>query len=301
MDTSAPATEHRVQCPACGGQIHSVASRCKHCRMDLRAAGTRARAIPLTALPSLDVAVGPTGSNTPSTGATTGPAKAHQRDVQWAANVVALPSSEVVQRGAAAERKPWWRHWPMAVIILALLAIGYSIYLLAVPPSSLSGRSKRVNMPAHSDTDTNMDTNPLPEKIAPPPPPMPNGNPPPPAVVPFDPWSGAPDPDIDVAPSPKPLDDDSPGPTSATAFAVTLTEKLCRKLATCGNVSSSDCKIVSTIVKPLAQVQCAVNTSKAKSCFEAIDQIGCGDGDLAAMMPILQTCLGALDCDSDVQ
>jgi hypothetical protein len=279
MDRPASAIEHRVYCPACGGQIHSVASRCKHCRMDLRAAGKRARAVPLTALPSLDAVV--PGANS----ATTGPAKAHQRDLQWAANVVALPSSEVVQSGAAVTSKPWWRHWPMAVIVLALLAIGYSLYLLLVPPSHSGTKTKRVTAPARSD----MDTNPMP---------APNVNPPPPAVVPFDPWSAAPAPD-DLPPPLKPLDDDPPVGTSA-AFAVTLTEKLCKKLAACGNISPNDCKFVSTLVKPLAQVQCAVNTSKVTQCYQSIDNLNCKDGDIEAMMTVLQSCLVSVDCNVDV-
>ena len=119
----------RVPCPLCGGLIHPVAGRCKHCKEDLsqfRAGRPQAAA----ALPALNGA-------RPATSRERSPA--HARDVPGTnghapAIPVAIRAREGSQpilpprptgrsmRGARAARA-LWKSWPMLVIGVAVLAI----------------------------------------------------------------------------------------------------------------------------------------------------------------------------------
>src|SRR5690242_18239476 len=72
---SSAAVEPRMACPACGGQVHPIAGRCKHCRADLnrlRAGGGAAARAPAVAKPAL-VALGG-GNGHGANGASTPPA-----------------------------------------------------------------------------------------------------------------------------------------------------------------------------------------------------------------------------------
>ena len=107
--------EARVPCPLCGGLIHPVAGRCKHCKQDLTAlrSGRPSAAAPLPAL-------------------------------QQAAPVATLVANESSQpilpprpTGRLATMQPGpraaWASWPVIVIIIAVIAILVAVVVRAWP------------------------------------------------------------------------------------------------------------------------------------------------------------------------
>jgi hypothetical protein len=80
-------------CPRCGGQIHAIASRCKHCKAELVAPPAAAQS---------DVA-------RPQPVTTRSPPPGH----------AALPAASA-----------WSRRWPLIAVALALLVIGASVGVL---------------------------------------------------------------------------------------------------------------------------------------------------------------------------
>src|SRR4051812_24490750 len=113
------ARDARVPCPLCGGLVHPIAGRCKHCKADLGAyrAARPAASTPLPALhPAASGAPGPT---------------AHAVAVPPAAQAI-LPS----RPPRASTRQPAgsaWRSWPVVVIVVAMMAIVAAVVLMVWP------------------------------------------------------------------------------------------------------------------------------------------------------------------------
>jgi hypothetical protein len=139
-------SEARVPCPLCGGLIHPVAGRCKHCKEDLtsfRSGRPQAAAV----LPALM-------GNGKSNGHIVAPIP-----VAKEASQPILPPRESMSMTAAQDRPSAWRRWPVVVMVLAAVAIvGAVVVMVWLPPSS--GEHSRALPPPPAPE--HMQTNPLP-------------------------------------------------------------------------------------------------------------------------------------------
>jgi hypothetical protein len=147
----------RVPCPLCGGLLHPVAGRCKHCKQDL----ARHRHRPPGAgagggqLPRLADGTGSMGGGLhgPQAAATIGlgsPGYAVGSSLGDS-----LGDSRDGTRSTA--RRSWLRNWPLLVILLAVIGMIVALVLLILPPRHASVR--RDGRPLSND---NMQTDVLP-------------------------------------------------------------------------------------------------------------------------------------------
>jgi len=133
----------RVPCPLCGGLVHPIAGRCKHCKQDLtQFRGTRPHAaVPLPAL------VAPPA-----------PTPVPVAIVVTEASQPVLPPRVTAQSVAVADRRSAWRSWPSMVIALAIVAIVAAIAIMVWPDRSNDAKKALPPPPAPE----RMDTSPLP-------------------------------------------------------------------------------------------------------------------------------------------
>jgi len=273
------ASDARVPCPLCGGLIHPVAGRCKHCKQDLSALrGTRPQAS--APLPALDTKSTPIPIAPPAPDA---PPILPPRPTGRSVTAQPAPRSA-------------WRSWPVIVIVFATAAIGAAVVIMVWPASSDAGKKHALQPPPAPER---METQPLP---------------PPPAQAPdVDPW-GPPAPrhgQLAPVPVPKdPLDDDSFDPfaslhgngpaglggAGASEVARVIGKHLCSKLASCGG----DLGIAGAMCAAYATAPATVPHCPASDrCIHAIDQLTCDDANPAAawqLMQTLQDCMEARDC-----
>jgi hypothetical protein len=178
----------RVACPACGGLIHPIAGRCKHCKTDLTAMRGPALAPPPAAamaprqlagapIPPPIAAYAPQPANvgpvTNWAARPLGPAPAangYNGHGNGALHPLAPPgggsflptsaasSGQVATAAQLARNSAWSRRWPIIVVILAAAAIAVSIYLLVKGNEQKSSKVKRSTVPTMDD---GMNTNPL--------------------------------------------------------------------------------------------------------------------------------------------
>lgn len=278
--------EARVPCPLCGGLIHPVAGRCKHCKQDLTAlrAGRPAAA---TALPALQH-----GAPAPVAAAVPVPVK----DV---ASQPILPPRPTATRAAAPE--PRAARWPIVVIILAVIAIAGAVVIMVWPHGDSPGQHTLQPPPAPE----RMDTDPMPQPGA------------------ADPWGGNNAPHSQVVPrsTPDPLpaqppqqpDDDQQfgfggmwgGATNGLAggggagspdFMFAAMGHACQKLKTCPNADDtlkSLCDVYSQFPPSAPPANCA----PAQRCLDAIDNMSCsqtGYGSPLAVVNMFQDCTQAI-------
>lgn len=173
-----------MPCPLCGGLIHPIAGRCKHCKGDLRTTRSTRPAAAAT-LPSLTPVPGahangrPTtnGASAPATGApAAAPAQSLVQAVAAAAPiplaihhgpvdaVAILPPRPTGRHPAAAPRSSW-KSWPVLVIILAVVAIVTAVVLMVFPPGGpKTDEGSRNSLTPAPDR---MDTNPTPAPSTP--------------------------------------------------------------------------------------------------------------------------------------
>ena len=95
----------RATCPSCGGDVHPIAGRCKHCKADL--IGSHRHATAVVALPTIAAASGDPAPILPP----------RPPD----------PVSLVAARSA---------RWPIAVIVVSILATGVALAVMAWPNES---------------------------------------------------------------------------------------------------------------------------------------------------------------------
>lgn len=127
----------RVPCPLCGGAIHPVAGRCKHCKQDLLAHRGGSGAVASSALPRLAAGTGPMGQGSLSPSAVT----------------IGLPAYpvEAAQRPG---RRGWLSNWPLIVITLAVVAMIIALVLLVLPQHDGGSRGgKRLPGSDNMETD----------------------------------------------------------------------------------------------------------------------------------------------------
>src|SRR4051794_5651684 len=170
----------RMPCPLCGGLIHPVAGRCKHCKEDLSAfrAGRPQAAAPLPTL----------GAGVPALGATTtslpGGTTIHTPPAAVAAVTVREGSQPILPqrptgRSMAAQKAggSMWKSWPMVVIGVAVLAIVTAVVIMVLPQDAKASHKK---IGAPPPAPERMDLDPMPKSGQLTPPTGPNGG---------DPWA----------------------------------------------------------------------------------------------------------------
>lgn len=342
----------RIPCPLCGGLIHPIAGRCKHCKGDLGALRA-ARPPAAAALPPLVPTSAPAPATTPALAAS-GHGPAHGQDPSpnhghaapanghaAPANGHAVPTIGAIVsatapsvplelrhedsqpilpprptgRMTAAPSGSAWRHWPVAVIALAILAIVVAVILMVWPPGDADPGTKGAGpTPAPERMDTRPDL----------------GGPPPPGggggggggLGGGDPWSGGvvpgvPDLDPPVPPPPpQPPADPDPdvdlqdpfgngvdpfanlGRPSNTTFMFTMVEHLCRRIDTCGiGTAATRALCGSGWLRGGAPPSCPA----ARRCLRHIDAMSCSmsiDDQGALLTAIMQAtdCIEAMTC-----
>ena len=284
-------SDARVGCPLCGGLIHPIAGRCKHCKQDL-AAHRGARAPAAAPLPPLAGNAG--------------------------APVMALPAADSqpilpprpTARSVTEQPEPRraWRSWPVYVIILAALAIVGALGVMVWPQSSEAGKHVLTPPPAPE----RMNISPLPTPKADPTPqndpwgpphaqlgpqpqpghPAPRQTPDP--VDPVDPFGD----DTQLLDPSAPLGRVSPlAGQNAAGLAVAIGKHMCERIAKCGSsgMMTSLCNAYSQI--PATPVP---SCAQAKRCIEHVDNLSCTDAtDMFSpweVMQQVQDCVDAMRC-----
>ncbi|MEO6771393.1 MAG: hypothetical protein ABI467_00010 [Kofleriaceae bacterium] len=271
----------RIPCPLCGGLVHPVAGRCKHCKQDLSPlrTGRAAAALPLPALHGNGAVADamprpvPRSMPWPMPGPMPGPIAAG-----YPPNAgPVLPPRVTGQSAAVRAPKASWKSWPMVVIVLASIAIVVAVVLMVWPPSRADAGRKMLSQPPAPER---MDSDPLPPPGA--------GN-----TNGADPWGGhsqadpapvqprvTPDP---LPPKPPAVDPvpDPPDPSGGAVFQAVLAHA-CTKLESCPNPDDT----VTAMCDAFAMFPKAPppTCDAATRCFEAIDKLDCA-ADLDQMSP----------------
>ena len=151
-------SDGRVPCPRCGGLIHPVAGRCKHCKEDLSAlrGGRPAAAAPL---PVLNGSGNGHANGHAQHAAPSAPMPMPVMPVMNEGSQPILPPRPTGRSFAAEKPRSVWKSWPMLVIVLASVAIVVAVVLMVWPPSS-GHETKRALQPPPAPE--RMETNPLP-------------------------------------------------------------------------------------------------------------------------------------------
>jgi hypothetical protein len=300
-----------TRCPLCGGDVHAVAGRCKHCKQDL--VELRARqalaAAPPAARPS-NAAPGPApapaagpppsapvapaapaprsdpAAGTPPNGTAAAGTRSTARPEPAARNQPAPAPAPAPRPAPIATRPPrvrgsWWNRWP-------LVAGGAALFLLGLAAGMMFERS-RAAAPA---------SEPIPAAGAATPRPMPEPMPTTPLPLP--------------TPAPAPAPDDLPGAPAAgiDEFTTRLGATLCDKAVDCGLFPASnrgDCvEVVDQGFDPdaasrVAAGECRFDRAAAAGCLEIIDRLGCDAGAgidtlLGALSGKLRECERAFQC-----
>jgi hypothetical protein len=301
----------RVPCPLCGGLVHPVAGRCKHCKGDLTTfrAGRPQAAIPLPSLLSnghANAQKSDRGLRSNGHAAVAAvPAVALREE-----SVPILPPRESAHGMPAARVRSSALRWPVVVIVLATVAIvGAVVVMFWLPPSRGGADSHSLKPPPAPER---MDLNPIPP---------PNADP-----QPADPWGAPPGGHSQVAPPTRrqlpavpamPVDPSDPDPFASNGggpdpfagaplgaggnldFVATLGRHLCDRLTQCGNSSeevTSYCNLMKAM--PAAGGRGAPTCASAKRCLDHIDTMACSaqadDAQALQLMTQLPDCVDAI-------
>jgi hypothetical protein len=290
-----------VPCPLCGGLVHPIAGRCKHCKADLSAyrAARPAASAPLPALhPTPSGAPGPT---------------AHAVAMPPAAQAVlpSRPPRASTPRAAGSA----WRSWPAVVIVVAMMAIVAAVVLM-VWPTGRGAPGKHTLQPPPAPERMDTQTPPITPKINAPAP-GPSGGPhasAPAAPAPDSPDASPPD---QVANDDDPAADDaagSPGPRPAPArrghralslnaggmLQITMAARLCRKLVRCGTTDETMKSMCEQIASMGISADPPASCPAAERCLRRIDALGCTsqpDGlQVGMLMMQFSDCVNAMRC-----
>jgi hypothetical protein len=297
----------RVPCPLCGGLIHPIAGKCKHCKAEL-AEYRAARPAASTPLPALHQSA--TAAPAVSNGHAPSAPIAHAVTLPAAAQTVLPPRPTAHAQAAPAAPGSAWRSWPVVVIVVAVMAIVAAVVLMVWPPHRAEG-GKRVLQPPPAPERMDTQTPPVVPKIDTPAPHAGAQNSPsapnPPAgrggtgapsndsADATDPNSavlGGQDPGTQIDPSGGSDDDldaiDPPtnqaGPRNRGrsgraltnfngALGLAMTARLCRKLARCGSTDDALQPLCDAIAgfPPDPPPGCPA----AERCLRHIDAMGC--------------------------
>jgi hypothetical protein len=262
--------ETRVNCPVCGGLIHPVAGRCKHCKADLAATRT-GRAPAAAPLPPLH-ANHQLPVNAPIVAATyISPVPIALPLHEGSAPI--LPPRPTGRSQAAAPRSAL-RNWPVVVIGLAAVAIIAAVAIMVWPQSKKDRDPQRALQPPPAPE--RMDSDPLPPSAP-------------------DSWAGH----SQVTPPPPsaapqmPLIPPGGFGDSQIEMMMAVTAHACARLTTCPNVDDvvrMACQMLARNTPNVAPPTC----DAAKECLDAIDRLGCSDAATsAAMMTTIPSCVKA--------
>jgi hypothetical protein len=184
MAAAARSNDARIPCPLCGGLVHPIAGRCKHCKGELGDArgATPAAAAALPAIqhkPPREIVAAPPVQPAAPTGYDPY-ARPQQNGHAYAPTPAAyvphptgpvhappppqavLPPRPTGRQYVARRPTSWWKSWPVIVIILAALAIVAAVVLMVWPPGG-SKKDEGKTAPSGPAPDR-MDTNPLPPR-----------------------------------------------------------------------------------------------------------------------------------------
>ena len=284
----------RVPCPLCGGLIHPVAGRCKHCKEDLSAYRS-GRPAAAAALPSLHGK--PMATNGTNGHATAVPIAVETAIAREGSQPI-LPPRPTARPMTAAKAPSMWRSWPVIVIALAAVAIVTATVIMIMPPGSKNKAQKEISPPPAPER---MDTSPLPEKQSQ-----------------IDPWQAPDDPDQNppgaypkAAPQPAPAPDDdadllSPldknGVAGAGAqhdFMLNALDHACKKMTACPGIDQSLLAAACSSVSALPKAPPKANCPAAQKCLDAIDHMSCGQmsaANASTIVNMVQDCATAMQC-----
>ncbi|MBL0220767.1 MAG: hypothetical protein IPQ07_43720 [Myxococcales bacterium] len=295
-------SDGRVPCPQCGGLVHPIAGRCKHCKADL-ADARGARPAAAAALPAL--AGGGSARPAIAKGDPT-PIPVAPTPVRAIAQAAAEAAPILPPRPTGRMQTPkqpggsLLRNWPVLVIILAGLAIAAAVVIMVWPTSTPAKADTRLAPPPAPER---MDTNPLPPQgsLTPSQPKAPPGG--------VDPWDqngggAAPDPDIDPAdptkgPFATPGAQGGLGAMAGNEMAIVMMKHVCNRMSNCGNpMLSSMCSMFDSLAGPVQQPTCTA----AQRCVDSLDQLDCNItsmssmGDVTKLFNGIQACVEAQSC-----
>lgn len=261
-----------MPCPLCGGLIHPVAGRCKHCKQDLSAlrAGRPAAATPLPRLqgPAAPIAV---------------PAKEASQPI-----LPPRPTGTGVAIQSAT--RPAWKSWPVLVIIVATLAILGAVVIMVWPQHHGATSHSLAPPPAPE----RMDTDPLPPQADP-------------WQQPHSQVTPRSTPDPLPAQPPQQQDDDQfgfggiPGGNlglgaASPDFMLAALGHACKKLQTCPNADDTLTTLCETYMA-FPQVAVPTTCAEAQRCLDAIDNMSCsqsGYGSPLSVVNMFQDCTKAI-------
>jgi hypothetical protein len=294
-----------VACPACGGPVHAIASRCKHCKADLLAwreqAAKAARAARMGAPAPGQVVPAQNGAALRQTNKSFPAPVAARRDQTPARQdqPAARPDQTPAPAGSSApsprpltapavvyaQPTAWARRWPIAVSLVAIAAIVVSLVLLlrdgdqeARPERIRSGSQSPRNIPDHMPEPNMGAPSPPQGRFDPQPFPAPG------APAPRS-WNAAPD---------------------AGMFPVALTETVCAKLQDCGIRDDFSGVLCRELAKGAADAdldrkvqsgECHYDRVAADACLSAIGRISC-DASGSDMTQLLDQATNLLDCST---
>jgi len=292
LASMAAVDDGRIPCPLCGGLVHPVAGRCKHCKQDLAAlrTGRAAAATPLPPLIHNNGTSGPVANAMPQmiTAIAPNPIAIPQAAYNPGPSGTVLPPRMTGRSAAVRPAKSSWKSWPMLVIVLASVAIVVAVVMMVWPPGQTDQGRKMLSQPPAPER---METDPLPPPGA--------GN-----TNGADPWGGhsqadppkapvtpraTPDPLPPKPQAPDPQDpfgssDPFAGLTSVSGGAVfqAVLVHACTKLKSCPNPDDT----VTTMCDAFAMFPKAPppKCDAATRCFDAIDKMDCAT-DLGNMSP----------------
>ncbi|MCE9580455.1 MAG: hypothetical protein K8W52_45470 [Deltaproteobacteria bacterium] len=303
---TSPSAEPRTGCPVCGNPIHPIAGKCKHCKTDLVKLRRQAHAAAQAQAQAVAQAPAAPLPWPPVRAAASAPvARAPQVAVPPAVPPpVVMPT--IVDEPAVASRSRWSQIWPIAVAIIAAIAIIVCVVLLIGGNKSAGAvpDGEKIKPPPAAD---NMNTNPLSQA---------------------DPWNGAPPPSSGntnpggpAVPAPAPVPAPPPpaapsagGPTPrAEEFVGAMYTAVCKRLDACGTGGpdlKATCDVLATSVQNMdsmthdqfASGACTYHVTRAERCLRAIEQMPCGQGgsfDVTAMTTLVAgmgDCANAVEC-----
>jgi len=311
----------RIPCPLCGGLIHPIAGRCKHCKEDVSATrSSRPAAAPLPSLLASGAPAQPYLGNGYANGHTNGHAeavKSHPANAHLAVPIAMrteesqpiLPPRPTARMQASGTSQATWKSWPVVVIGIAVVAIIVAVILMVWPAGGATKADAKTLAPPPAPE--RMDTNPSPS----------TGNGPQGGL---DPWSNkggaAPDPaptqpphdpavpDIDQIDPP-----DDPGlanpfrggrggglSSQATLGLMTAIMKhTCDRLASCPNANDPTIKMMCDAGRLAVPNAPTPTCSAAQRCLSKIDALPCDDLDPASTLGMIQgvqDCIEAMSC-----
>jgi hypothetical protein len=276
------AVESRTACPACGGQVHPIAGRCKHCKADLtRLRAGHAPVAPAVARPAL-VALG---------GGHDGSGHSHSQAVHAPLPLGSPPPHAVVASAAPADDGApgtWSARWPLLVAALAIIAILASVAMLVFGGNDekKTSRAKRFNGPAPQLTPTDPGAHQvapqggdLQRPTVPDPDPAPRIPPPPPPSVAAD------------------------GPRDIEDFMRQSVATLCERVKTCSGFDSSVttlCAMAPTMIPQMVdsiESMCPdYDAAAARVCVDSMSRFPCPSGGATDTDQMSATLMGLAGC-----